>query len=72
MVDINNRKPLVLTPKYAREWIDPDLTPARAEEIAKECCQPVEDFEWYAVGKAVGSVKNQGADLLLPVPPKDV
>lgn len=72
MVDIHDRKSLVLTPEHAREWIDPSLTPARAVEIAKECCQPVEDFDWYAVGKAVGSVKNQGADLLLPLPPKDV
>ena len=70
MVDIHDRKPLVLTPEHAREWIDPYLTPARAEEIAKECCQPVEDFEWYAVGKAVGNVKNQGADLLLPATSK--
>lgn len=71
MVDIHDRKPLVLTTERAREWIDPNLPPARAEEIAKECCQPADDFEWYAVGKAIGSVKNQGADLLLPVPFKD-
>ncbi|MGY2314072.1 SOS response-associated peptidase family protein [Pseudomonas sp. SDO5522_S412] len=71
MVDIHDRKPLVLTPEHAREWIDPSLTPGRAEEIAKECCQPVDDFEWYAVGKAVGNVKNQGANLLLPLPPED-
>lgn len=71
-MDIHDRKPLVLTPEHAREWIDPNLPPARAEEIAKECCQPADDFEWYAVGKAVESVKNQGADLLLPVPSKDV
>ena len=38
MMDIHDRKPLVLTPEH-------DLTSARAEEIAKECCQPVEDFE---------------------------
>lgn len=68
MVDIHDRKPLVLTPEHAREWIDPDLTPARAEEIAKECCQPVEDFEWYAVGKAVGNVRNQGPELIEPDP----
>ena len=70
MVDIHDRKPLVLTPEHAREWIEPGLTPGRAEEIAKECCQPVDDFEWYAVGKAVGNVKNQGADLLLPATSK--
>lgn len=71
MVDIHDRKPLVLTPEHAREWLDPGLAPERAEEIAKECCQPTEDFEWYAVGKEVGDVKNQGAELLLPLSTKD-
>ena len=47
MVDIHDRKPLVLTPEHAREWIDPRLTPDRADEIAKTCCQPVGDFEWF-------------------------
>ena len=72
MVDIHDRKPLVLTPEHAREWLDPGLAPERAEEIANECCQPTEDFEWYAVGKEVGNVKNQGAELLPPSPSEDV
>jgi Uncharacterized conserved protein len=71
MVDIHDRKPLVLTPEHAREWLDPDLASERAEAIAKECCQPTDDFEWYAVGKKVGNVKNQGAELILPRPPDD-
>lgn len=66
MVDIHDRRPLVLTPEYANEWLEPDLSPERAAEIAMECCRPVDDFEWYAVGKEVGNVKNQGAQLLRP------
>ncbi|QXI26404.1 SOS response-associated peptidase family protein [Pseudomonas vanderleydeniana] len=67
MVDIHDRRPLVLAPEHAREWIDPDLSPARAEGIAKNLCLPVDDFEWYPVGTAVGNVKNQGAELILPL-----
>ncbi|MBD8192119.1 SOS response-associated peptidase family protein [Pseudomonas fluorescens] len=67
MVDIHDRKPLVLTPEHAREWIEPGLTPGRAEEIAKECCQPVDDFEWFRVGTSVGNVRNQGAGLIIPI-----
>lgn len=67
MVDIHDRKPLVLTPEHAREWIDPSLTPGRAEEIAKTCCQPADDFEWFRVGTSVGNVRNQGADLIVPI-----
>lgn len=67
MVDIHDRKPLVLTPEHAREWIEPGLTPGRAEEIAQERCQPVDDFEWFRVGTSVGNVRNQGADLIIPI-----
>ncbi len=66
MVDIHDRKPLVLSPDLAREWLTPGLEPARAEEIAREHCRPVEDFEWFPVDKAVGNVKNQGEGLITP------
>ncbi len=66
MVDIHDRRPLVLTPEYANEWLEADLSHERAAEIAAECCRPVDDFEWYVVGKEVGNVKNQGAQLLRP------
>ncbi|CAI8793527.1 Abasic site processing protein YedK [Pseudomonas marginalis] len=66
MVDIHDRKPLVLSPACAREWLDPNLSPERAEEIARECCQPVCDFEWYPVGKEAGHVRNQRPTLILP------
>lgn len=65
MVDIHDRRPLVLTPEHANEWLDPELSPGRAEQIAKECCRPVEDFEWYPVSRAVGNVRNQGQELIL-------
>lgn len=66
MVDIHDRRPLVLTPEFAREWMDPSTDSSIAEAIAKECCRPAEDFEWYPVGKAVGNVRNQGPELILP------
>ena len=66
MVDIHDRRPLVLTAEIANEWLDPDMSPKRAAEIAKNLCQPTEEFEWYPVGKAVGSVKNQGPELIEP------
>jgi len=64
MVDIHDRRPLVLRPEHANEWLNPELSPLRAEEIAKECCRSTDEFEWFAVGKAVGNVRNQGPDLL--------
>lgn len=66
MVDIHDRKPLVLAPEHAREWLDPDTSPERAAEIAIEHCRPTEDFHWYKVGKDVGNVRNQGPHLVEP------
>jgi putative SOS response-associated peptidase YedK len=71
MVDIHDRRPVVLAPEAAREWIEPGLPAHRAEAIARDACRPVEDFEWFAVGKAVGNVRNQGAGLIEPVPGAD-
>ena len=67
LVDIHERKPLVLAPEHAREWIDPDTSPKRATEIALEHCRPAEHFHWYPVAKEVGNVRNQGQQLIEPL-----
>jgi putative SOS response-associated peptidase YedK len=64
MVDIHDRKPLVLSTEHAREWIDSETSVLRAEELARGCCRPAEDFRWYPVGKAVGNVRHQGPELI--------
>ncbi|QXH48589.1 SOS response-associated peptidase family protein [Pseudomonas xanthosomatis] len=68
MVDIHDRRPLVLGAEQARRWIDPDLTGAEAQHVAEEHGLPVEAFEWFAVGREVGNVRNEGAELILPLP----
>lgn len=67
MVDIHDRRPLVLGAEYARMWIDPEVSAAEAERVANEQCLSVEAFEWFAVGREVGNVRNEGAELILPV-----
>jgi putative SOS response-associated peptidase YedK len=60
MLNIHDRRPVVLTPEMAREWLAPGLSNDRTKEFAKEFSQPVEDFEWYPVSKDVGNVRNKG------------
>jgi len=67
MVDIHDRRPLVLSPEMANKWLDPELSPARAEEIARDCSRHTEEFEWFTVGKAVGNVRSQGVELIEPI-----
>jgi len=67
LIDIHDRKPLVLTPELARVWIDPSTSLDRALEIVKSGCRPAADFCWYPVGKTVGNVKNEGESLIAPI-----
>ena len=69
-VDIYDRQPLVVLPvlpEAAREWMKQDLGGKEAAEIAADCVVPADKFIWHAVTRAVGNVKNQGADLIKPV-----
>jgi len=67
MVDIHDRRPVVLTPELAREWLDPSTPKERAEQIALHQGEPAEAFEWFKVDRAVGNVRNQGPELIRPI-----
>ncbi|HBN8365193.1 TPA: SOS response-associated peptidase [Pseudomonas aeruginosa] len=65
MVDIHDRRPVVLSPELAREWLDPATPAERAEQIVLLPGEPSEEFTWYAVDPAVGNVRNQGPHLVV-------
>lgn len=67
LIDIHDRKPLVLTPDLAREWIDPTTSLERAAAIMEQGCTPAAEFRWHQVGKAVGNVRNEGESLIRPI-----
>jgi len=64
LVEIHDRRPLVLSPEAAREWMRQDVGGKEAEEIATNGSVPADKFIWHAVTHAVGNVKNQGAQLI--------
>lgn len=66
LVDIHDRRPLVLTPKAAREWLRQETRGVDAEELAKAGAVAAEEFTWHPVTRAVGNVQNQGAELIEP------
>ncbi|WP_224170037.1 SOS response-associated peptidase family protein [Escherichia coli] len=67
LVDIHDRRPLVLSPEAAREWMRQEISGKEASEIAASGCVPANQFTWHPVSCAVGNVKNQGAELIQPV-----
>jgi len=69
MVDIHDRRPVVLSPQLAGEWLDQATPKERAEQMALLEGEPSEMFEWFQVDRAVGNVRNQSPHLIEPVGP---
>lgn len=67
MVDIHDRRPVVLTPDLASEWLDPATPKERAEQMVLHQGEPADTFEWFKVDTTVGNVRNKGAELITPM-----
>lgn len=62
LVDIHDRRPLVLVPEAAREWMRQDIGGKEATEIAADGLVSADHFTWPPVSGSVGNVKNQGPE----------
>lgn len=67
LADIHDRRPLTLSPEAARAWMRQDVGGKEAQSIAKDDAVSADHFTWHAVSRAVGNVKNQGAELIEPI-----
>ncbi|EDX4856917.1 SOS response-associated peptidase, partial [Salmonella enterica subsp. enterica] len=67
LVDIHDRRPLVLSPEAAREWMRQGISGKEVKEIITAGAVPTDKFTWHAVTRAIGNVKNQGAELIKPI-----
>lgn len=64
MIDIHDRRPVVLNAQTAARWLDSELDPGEAELIARGFGLLAEEFEWYPVSRSVGNVRNNGPNLI--------
>ncbi|ENA2964549.1 SOS response-associated peptidase [Escherichia coli] len=64
LVDIHDRRPLVLSPEAAREWMRQDVGGKVAEKITYDGMVTEDSFIWHAVSRDVGNTKNQGRHLI--------
>jgi len=69
LLDIHDRRPVVLPPAIARKWLNSETSRTEAERLLLQHSAAAEDFSWHAVGKAVGNVHNQGEKLIEPCDP---
>lgn len=69
MVDIHDRRPMVLEPQDAWHWMLPDTPVQEAGLIAQTRSLPTEAFTWWRVDRAANrpDCNNNSSDLLTPI-----
>jgi putative SOS response-associated peptidase YedK len=69
MVDVHDRRPVVVEPEDALRWMDPDTPIEEAAHIAVTKSLPAEEFIWWKVDRAVNrpDPNNNGRHLLVPI-----
>jgi putative SOS response-associated peptidase YedK len=67
MVDVHDRRPVVLSAEDASLWMDNSLPPEQAEHLARTQALSPDAFEWYQVSKDVNRVGNDSAHLIEPI-----
>ncbi|HEV7815426.1 MAG TPA: SOS response-associated peptidase family protein [Janthinobacterium sp.] len=67
MVDVHDRRPVVLSAADAALWLDPVLSAEQAAELARSAALGPEHFEWHRVSAAVNRPVSEGAELISPV-----
>lgn len=63
MVDVHDRRPVVLSAEDARLWLDPALPAEAAEQLVRSVALGPDQFEWHAVSREVGRSTNEGPHL---------
>jgi putative SOS response-associated peptidase YedK len=67
MVDVHDRRPVVLAPEDAKLWLDPALPAEQAEHLARSMALPAEEFSWYQVSRAVNRVGSSDPRMIEPL-----
>lgn len=55
LLDVHDRRPIVLSAADAAMWMKPDLPPDEAGHMLASLAVPAEAFAWHMVDKAVGN-----------------
>ena len=64
MVDVHDRRPVVLSPDDAQLWLDPELPAEQAEQLARSMAVPADDFTWHPVSRDVNRAGSSSPHLI--------
>jgi putative SOS response-associated peptidase YedK len=69
MLDVHDRRPLVLTADEAKLWLDPATTLEAALHVANHAGSSSEDFHWHKVSAGVNRSGNDSPSFNDPIDP---
>jgi putative SOS response-associated peptidase YedK len=67
MLDVHDRRPIVLTPEDAKMWIDLSWSAEQMLELVRASALPPDAFEWYQVTREVNKAGNQSPEMIEPL-----
>lgn len=67
LLDVHDRRPMVLSCEDAAIWMREGLEPDEAADLLTNQAAPAEAFAWHKVDKAIGNVRNQDPALATAV-----
>ncbi|MBC7499611.1 MAG: SOS response-associated peptidase family protein [Herminiimonas sp.] len=67
LIDIHDRRPVVLSADDAALWMDPDLPAEQAEHLARLMSLPPDAFTWYMVDRGVNNARNNSGTFIEPL-----
>lgn len=70
LAGIHDRMPVFLSPDLTEQWLDPHEagSPELLDAISEGGVEMADRVEFYEVDRAVGNVRNNSPELLLPIP----
>lgn len=67
LIDVHDRRPLVLAPADARAWLETTRSSAEIKQLANACAVSVDHFTWYPVSNAIEKLTTDTPDLIKPL-----
>jgi len=67
LLDIHDRRPLVMDIKASREWLDRQTSSEHAEELSRAFVLPASEFRYWPVSSRVGNVRTDNPSLIKAV-----
>ncbi len=67
LLDVHDRRPVVLAGRDVPRWLDPAASAEQAEQLLRSMALDPECFSWHMVERALGNVRNDGPRATRPI-----